>query len=458
MSGTILRSLQDGFFTKRVLLFILIGLTIRFVLGFLLTYGYDCSSWAVTISNIQAGFGLYDMAGYNYAPPWGYVLAAISMLTNIAGVSSFGTIPLDALEMDYMFGSLFGIARSTPFSPIATDLAFNMLFKTFLFAIDVVTGYLVFWIVRYYTDDVRKAEFAFGAWMLCISTIVVVAVGGMFDSLSLLLMLMSFVFLIKDRYVLSGTVLGLAVLLKLFPAFVIFVFIVYVLMKCRGSVREFVRPAAAYALGLVLAFVIVMWPNFLDGNIEACFAFITSRATSGTGAGLGDLEKYGSILIYTAVLVLELIVARDMYRNGTFSERCLLTYFMMAVAVIFVSPSTPQYIILLIGVMIIFATVNDRREFMHPFLILMVGATMFFLTTGPTNLLSLATYTDWLSIGQVVDWSMAMMVGSYDLSLSNILYFGGGVLQYAGVILMGWYLLRFRFEKSDSSGGKVNLD
>lgn len=458
MSGTILRSLQDGFFTRRVLLFILIGLAIRFVLGFLLTYGYDCSSWAVTISNIQAGFGLYDMAGYNYAPPWGYVLAAISLLTNAAGVSSFGTIPLDALEMDYMFGSLLGIARATPFSPIATDLSFNMLFKTFLFAIDVVTGYLVFWIVRYYTDDVRKAEFSFGAWMLCSSTIVVVAIGGMFDSMSLLLMLMSFVFLIKERYVFSGMVLGLAVLLKLFPAFVIFVYIAYVLMKCKGSVREFVRPAAMYALGLASAFVIVMWPNFLDGNIEACFAFITSRATSGTGAGLGDLEKYGTVLLYVAVLILELIVARDMYRNGVFSERCLLTYFMIAVAVIFVSPSTPQYIILLIGVIIIFATVNGRREFARPFLILMVGATLFFFTTGPTNLLSLATYTDWLHIEQVVDWSLMTIGGPYGLSISNILYFGGAVIQYIGVVVTGWYLIKFRFEKSADSGGKVNLD
>ena len=65
---------SKGFFCKTMILFIIIGFALRMIVGTLLTYNYDVFSWALIISNIQEGSGLYDVTGYNYPPVWGYFL------------------------------------------------------------------------------------------------------------------------------------------------------------------------------------------------------------------------------------------------------------------------------------------------------------------------------------------------------------------------------------------------
>ena len=49
-----------GFFRKEVLIVLIIGLAIRYFVGFFLTYTYDVHSWALIISNFESGNGLYD--------------------------------------------------------------------------------------------------------------------------------------------------------------------------------------------------------------------------------------------------------------------------------------------------------------------------------------------------------------------------------------------------------------
>ena len=68
---------EKGFLCRTMILVIVVGIAIRLAVGALLTYNYDVYSWALIISNIQAGSGLYDVTGYNYPPVWGSYLALL---------------------------------------------------------------------------------------------------------------------------------------------------------------------------------------------------------------------------------------------------------------------------------------------------------------------------------------------------------------------------------------------
>ena len=76
----------SGFLRKDVLIVLALGLVIRYVVGFFLTYTYDVHSWALIISNFESGNGLYDVAGHNYTPTWGYVLGTFSVVAEALGL------------------------------------------------------------------------------------------------------------------------------------------------------------------------------------------------------------------------------------------------------------------------------------------------------------------------------------------------------------------------------------
>ncbi len=73
-------SREGGFLCRRILLFVVMGLAVRLVVGCVLTYTFDVTSWARIITNFETGNGLYGLDGYNYSPPWGYVLGTFSVI------------------------------------------------------------------------------------------------------------------------------------------------------------------------------------------------------------------------------------------------------------------------------------------------------------------------------------------------------------------------------------------
>ena len=57
----------------------------------------------------------------------------------------------------------------------------------------------------------------------------------MFDTFTVLLTLLTVIFLMRDRYLLAGMCLGTAALMKIFPGVFVFVMIAYVILKHRGE-------------------------------------------------------------------------------------------------------------------------------------------------------------------------------------------------------------------------------
>ena len=418
------------FLCRTTVIILAIGLLIRYTLGFFLTYTYDIHSWAIIISNMESGNGLYGVSGYNYAPVWGYILGFFSQISEFFGMGFFGERITDALFVeDYEEWFL---------SAYATGLGFNFAIKTMLFMIDIVTGYVLWWIVADRYDDRRKADMAFCLWFLCPFVISVSAVGAIFDALSALLTMIAIAFMVRGKYFPAGFVITTVSIMKLFPGLLVFLLCAYVLKK-HGLNRKGIEALGWAVAGGLVAAIIILLPNILEGTFVDCFGFILNRATSGMGALMGNVVRYGTILAYCAILIVSIILAYQFYHKKDKNEdadgldnRFLYTV-LMTFAVLFLFPATPQYI-LLITPFLIMACIRNRA-FMKPFIILMIGTTMFSISMNTANLLSISAYTDLMSLSTYVSLiGMTFDTGFNGITVASILYYGGAALQWIGIL------------------------
>lgn len=419
-----------GFLCRNILIMLVIGLAARYLVGYFLTYAYDVQSWALVISNFEAGGGLYDIAGYYYAPPWGYILGFVSVIGEMLGVDMFGArltegLPAEAYS-DWVVES------------IVPSIGFALMVKTAFFVSDILVGYVVYRIAMDRSGDQRKATIAFGLWFLCPFVITAGAAQGMFDTFSVLLTLLCVYMVMRDRCLLGGMLMGAAALLKLFPAFLVFVLIGYILVKHRGD-GQWKPMILRAAVGLLLMVAIILAPSAVEGTLSECFSFLTSRAES-MGPGLGSLVSYATVAAYVAILLASVYIGYRMYRSRARDlDGALLVMLMVNVVVIFLYPSSAQYLVLLVPFLAFQIVLTDRR-YLRPMALLMVGVTMFALSRNVVNLLTVAGFTDLLDMGQLVSW-----IGLFNepvllsFSVTDILHVGG-VLEYVGIL---WVLYVF---------------
>lgn len=412
---------------KYAVAILVVGLAVRLVLGTVLTYTYDVHSWALIISNIESGNGLYGINGYNYAPPWGYVLGLISVVGEFFGIDFFGERVTDAFPVEDM---------SPFFSAYVTSIGFNLMIKISIFIAEILVGYLIYWIIRDMTGDKKKALIGFGLWYLCPFVITVSSVGGMFDALPVMITLLCVIFVMKEKYWLGGVMMGVAALMKMFPAFLIFVLIGYILAKHRGDGTG-PRHVVEAAVGVVVIAAVMLAPDIIQGNLADCFSFITSRATSDVGSGLGDVERYITVAAYVLLLLASVVMGLYMNRSGKEGlDRRLLSVLMLNTAVLFLYPATPQYILLLMPFLAIQIVLTDRR-YLAPLGVLMVGTTMFSIYCWAADLMSIGAFTDIVGMDAVMGLVNAFgspLIGG--LTGFDVLYYTGSVIQYIGVAMV----------------------
>ena len=414
-----------------ILLIVVIGLAARFVLAPLLTYNFDFSGWALVLKNIQADYGLYDIYGYYYSPPWGYILAVFSKLTNLLGLSVFGGQSIDALSVEW-YDWYFDATVTTP--------AFNLLLKTPIILGDLLAGYLIYWLVMDLTDDRKKATLAFAVWFLCPFVITVGCIGGQFDSLSAVFTLLTVIFIRKNRYVLAGMMFSLAFLTKLFPAILIFVFVAYIYRR-HSEEGNWVKYLLRAVLGFLIATVVMLLPNILNGNVGDCFAFLTNRVSDGLGGSTSEYTQYLTVVAYLAIAAIALLLAKQMIRSKRDLSYDFLFFGLLTLTVLFLYPSAPQYILLLFPFMILWFVLCDP-SIKRPIVLMIIGTTLFSVASNFTLLLSVANYTDFVSISgllSLIDMYQRPVLG---LSVMGWQYYAGGVMQLVSTVWLLVILLK----------------
>ena len=436
---------------KWMILIIVIGIALRLVLGVMLKYNSDAYSWALIISNINSGNGLYDVAGYNYSPVWGYILAVFSEILGTVNLYSYGDMFTELIFTQdpplQMFAHI----------PFVITPEFDFAYTLLLLVSDLLVAYMVYWMIMDRTGDMRKAKMGFVAYFLGINVIAVCTAGGMFDTFSALITIVCVCMLMKRQDLLAGMLFSIAVLLKLFPVLLVFLFAAYLHKK---DPEVWKARMAKVSAGAVISFVIVLLPTLVTGHLEDSFSFILSR--TGDVEGLGPMIlKYSSMSIYVIIALLELLLAHMFYKRDTDdADGTFLWYVCSAVAIIFIYPGTPQYLILLMPFLIIAACIY-KKALWRPTLFLMVASTIFQLSPLAMELTSLTMYTDLISFD-----SWLSFYHLFDGFIFGYSYFDAwgavaGVLQYLGVIWVGYVIvedklpydysyLRKRFSKQRS--------
>ena len=423
---------RRGFLCRDILIILAVGLVVRYVVGVFLTYSDDVQSWALTIANFEAGGGLYGLAGYNYAPPWGYILGFVSVIGEFFGVDMFGSRLTDALPAEQYSD---WVAES-----LVPSLEFALMVKTVFFVSDILVGYLVYRIIMDRCDDQRKAVIGFGLWFLCPFVITAGAAQGMFDTISVLLTLLCVYMVMRDRCFLAGMLMGTAVFLKLFPAFLVFVLIGYILLRHRGdgSWKMMLIRAAA---GVLVMTAIIFAPQVADGTLSESFSFLTSR-TENMGSGLGPLVGYLTIAAYLSILIVSMLLGNSVRTSKTSDpDRVLLVMLLVNVAVVFLYPSSAQYMVLLVPFLAYWVAAECRRC-MLSWKILAVGSMVYMFASNSLTMMSLAAWTGFVDVSSVLGFYEMYSSGWGLLTPMNVQFAIGGVLQCVGVLTIPLLMYR----------------
>ena len=422
---------------KILIIIVLIGLAVRLALIPLLTYEYDIYHWGVIIENINSGNNLYDLTGYFYTPTWGYIMGSISAFSDIflnvdtMGMTFTDLLPIEDLEYRFHIATI-------------STIPFNLMMKVPFVICDILVGYILYKLIFKYTDSKRKATYGFGLWFLCPIVIYMSSVQVMFDTISALLLLLTIIMLSKDKCFLAGALFSTVVLLKFFPAFCVLVFLGYIWVKHRddGLAK---RKIAEAILGAGIMALVLFLPQILNGQIEDTLSFIIGRVS-------GDTNLSGTILTAAGILAAVLGMIYFGYRmfkeKKENADKALFKYAFLALACSMFMSFGPQYVIVMIPLLVFHIFTSDI-SYRKCWILISVSTFVVALTYNNFSLLcSIAEYTSLVDTEWILS-AMSVLEGM----LFNMTYMEIIVFIFSTIECIGLFMI-FVFHFSDSINEK----
>lgn len=420
---------------------LLIGFVVRAMIGSL-SIVYDADYWAIVIRNIETGNGLYGLEGYYYTPVWGYILG---------GIAAFQDVFLNVGESAVRVAeAIFVEGAGGYFSATIPSLLMIYSVKIPLFVCDLITAAVVMRLVKEVTGDERRSLLAFA--LVFMSPVLLMSTGviSMPDTISAMFAVLT-VYCLKKRYPLvAGMTFSMAVLVKFFPAFMIFILVGYMVSRCRSEGRSPVPDVIMAVAGAVILTVLVFLPQILAGNMELCFQFLGDRTGLADGDNLFDtLAGFGRILVYGIVLVLSALFGYRMSRySGDDHFRELMRYCLIVAASVLVYPPTTQYIVILVPFLAYWIAASDRRYILS-WKVLATGSVIYTMASFGLALTPLAVWAGFPDLGSALYlfdvWYAPLFAG---VAPGNIQFCIGGVLQCTAILLVLYMAY------SDSKGGR----
>lgn len=292
-------NVREFFGNHPLLMWLIIGMLLRLLLAPLLTRSFDVASWGEIMENIRAGEGLYDVKGYYYTPLWGYFLNVAAIVSAFfPGLDTLATTA-DVTYLEYFFDHDTRIPT----------LGFAIFIKIPLILFDAAVAYALYELMKLVTDDEKKAVRIFAAWMIIVPAIMVSSVAGMFDNLSVLLLLLSMFCLFLRKNAAAGVLLGLGAMLKIYPGLAIVPMTCYII-AVNSDRTERIRKCASLWVSAAITAVIVIIPPVMKGQIEQVFYLLTSRLRD---YGSSSTVTVNGILLLCAIIAL-VIVSIAIYR------------------------------------------------------------------------------------------------------------------------------------------------
>lgn len=387
--------------TKGKLVTILvISFILHLVATLFLSHLGDPEYWPRIMQTVNSGNGIYGLDGNYYTPIWGYLLSFVDMV-----IQTFGLIPF----FGDVFESLLPL-ETTAMKAWIVSPEIALATKMPLVICDLIVGYILFKIVSDFTKSENKGLTAAAMWCFCPIVIYMSSVQGQFDTISTLLFLLTIQLLREDRSLLAGLSFGLAVWLKLFPGVCLLLFVAYLFARYdnAGAIKRTVMAA----VGALIVTIILLTPQFLNGEMDIVFGFFTGRMNTVT-----EYEWYNTLVSVRLTLMLLLMIVLmiwsfiGMKRRTEDLDRYLYLYGGTLLAAATIISRGYQYAPSFMAPIILFAMISDDRRsygklFSWMSILLIIDA---FFSVGPSLLAMASVYFGVVDPAWLSDISVAFL-------------------------------------------------
>jgi len=397
---------------KGILIIAIIGLAIRLLVAPFTSWTYDVYPYYSAMADSLSGLGIYGHVMYSYPPLFMVITYPFVLLLSLfQDPSSF-----------VMFQpSMVSVAQSTNMLvPYVTSPSFNLAIKTPLIIGDLLAGLFIYLIVRDQANEVW-AQRAFILWFLNPLVILTGSMMGQFDVLAALTTIIAIYFALKERYLFVGLALGVGTLLKIYPVFLFFFYLVVIILLNRERTMPWIsRQGRRKIMELLVGGGICL--------LTVLPFFITSGGFTEVILRRTDYQQFGGFsmwsiwnlfspntspdtafpwlhlttLIYVAILVASVLWAfwavKD--KDGTgFKKRLIKANMLLMGTILVLQPlSNPQHLLWLLPFLLIFLPWERRMELR--FMALSVIGVLFLLSLQSfyALLYPAASFTGWFDI------------------------------------------------------------
>ena len=379
---------------------LVISFILHLVATLFLSHLGDPEYWPRIMQTVNSGNGIYGLDGNYYTAIWGYLLSFVDMV-----IQTFGLIPF----FGDVFESLLPL-ETTAMKAWIVSPEIASATKMPLVICDLIVGYILFKIVSDFTKSENKGLTAAAMWCFCPIVIYMSSVQGQFDTISTLLFLLTVQLLREDRSLLAGLSFGLAVWLKLFPGVCLLLFVAYLFARYdnAGAIKRTVMAA----VGALIVTIILLTPQFLNGEMDIVFGFFTGRMNTVT-----EYEWYNTLVSVRLTLMLLLMIVLmvwsfiGMKRRTEDLDRYLYLYGGTLLAAATIISRGYQYAPSFMAPIILFAMISDDRRsygklFSWMSILLIIDA---FFSVGPSLLAMASVYFGVVDPAWLSDISVAFL-------------------------------------------------
>jgi hypothetical protein len=442
---------------------VLLGLLIRYALAPFTAWPHDVVVWFQAAIAGQHSMDLYARAGFPYPPVWGTLLQGLGQAMQAMGIHQG---QLSVVDSSYRLFNDF----TQSYSETITLPAFNLAFKTVLFAFDLGCGLLILRLVTILGIEARRRPIAFAVWFLNPFVIFESAVFGGFDVMVAFFCLAAIVALLEERWVWAGMAVAFGIATKVSPVFLLPLMGLFVLgaHRQRGSRPTGIRSAVLFACGLVAGIAIALGPQIALDTWRAVLHGTFSRADLVVGGfsifGIRELSlfawlprwaaEHAGVIVQTSTGLTALaslagcwVGLRLARRNAGYG---LVAGVVLALSgILLVQPLTqPQYLIWMLPEVLALAVVTGRARW-QAVAFSITPIVFVYGLLGPLALVGpLSEATSLVSPSFIVDHSLAWYTASTHLWGVD---FGGNYNAIASVVtVMGLLALVVSLVRHDA--------
>ena len=351
--------------------FILIGLTLRLFLAPLTSWTNDVYPWFAYANDMLAGLTIYETRIFSYPPLWAYTFGPIIKIAAIF---------FDPNQFGAYIDDLIPISSQTLIKPFVTSPIFNLLFKLPLILSDLMVGLFIYEVIKLIKNDQKSAQRGFCLWFFNPYVIWVNIIVGQIDVLPTFMTLLSFWFLYKRSYLMSGVSLSMGVLYKIYPLFLTPLYLCVIINDCKHlqdykqvTAKRFLKFFGG-ALFPVLLFATPVYKDlfymssgagfqtFFVGGLNAWFiSYLPSFrwVESWASANSQMVFKVSTLLEIGAIAIFSLLSFISIWKNRL--KTILLAHIQIFAVILATSPLTnPQFFMPLIAFVIIAKHIYDH--------------------------------------------------------------------------------------------------